>query len=86
MASSTINKQRATRPALLEPLANAAVDLDELAQALPSLSRLVWPRGSSLATEPDALFDEPLADGLAADRDAMELLSFSCASFGPKSA
>jgi hypothetical protein len=43
VASSTKTKQGAARAPVLEPLVVAAIDLDQLAAALPPMARLVSP-------------------------------------------
>lgn len=68
-----VDEQRAPRAAPLEPLVIAAVDLDELAEAVPPIPRLVDLAGTLAPGGPQAGRDEPLAESLPANPKIVEV-------------
>src|SRR5256885_12593832 len=67
-----IDQQRALRSARLEPPMVRAVDLDQFANAIPTVARLMhWPQPLS-AVLPQPGRHHPLPDRLAAKMDAMQ--------------
>ena len=68
-----VHEQRARRAAILEPRVLAAVDLDELADAVAAMARLVGPADPLAARRPEPGRDEPLPKRPAADPDIVHL-------------
>jgi hypothetical protein len=66
-------QQGALRAAILEPPVLAAVDLDQLAEAVAPVAGLVDALDPVAPANPDAVVDHPLAQRLDADRQAMNL-------------
>jgi hypothetical protein len=67
------DEQRAARPAVLEPGVLAAVDLDQLAQAVPAVPGLVDVRAAVLARDPEAGRGHPAPDRLPAEPQVVGL-------------
>ena len=68
-----IDEQSALRPAILEPPMLGAVDLDQLAPAVPAIARLVRTRAPRFAILPQTRLDHQPLQCLARDFDAMAL-------------
>jgi hypothetical protein len=61
------------RTAILEPPVLRTVDLDQLADALPAITRLVDPTAAPHPIRPDAGVQHPEPQRLAANGDAVDL-------------
>src|SRR3546814_17358290 len=59
-----VNQQRALRPAILKPPVLRAIELDQLAAAVPAVTRLLGPGAASIAVLPRYFLDHPLAQRL----------------------
>ncbi len=68
-----VDEQRAPRSARFEPLVVAAIDLDELAEALAAVPGLVGVREAVSALNPDAGRQHPGPEGLPGDPDVVQL-------------
>src|SRR5215218_3999139 len=67
------HQERARRAAVLEPPMLGAVDLHELAHAVPAGARLVHGLEPLLAVAPEAVSQHPLPDRLDPEMDAVSL-------------
>src|SRR3982751_3688480 len=67
------HQQGALRPAILKPPMLAAVDLNQLADALAPRTRLVNPFQALLAVDPQPIRHHPLAQRLPTERDPVQL-------------
>src|SRR3954465_6669268 len=67
------HQQRALRPAILKPPMLAAVDLNQLANALAPRTGLVNPFQTLLAVDPQPIRDHPLAQRLPTESDPVQL-------------
>src|SRR3546814_15718690 len=59
-----VNQQRALRLAILKPPVLRAIELDQIAAAVPAVTRLIGPWGARLAVLPRSFIDNPLAKRL----------------------
>src|ERR1051325_8146728 len=67
------HQQGALRPAILKPPMLAAIDLDQLADALTPRTGLVNPFQALLAVDPQPIRDHPLAQRLPTESNPMQL-------------
>src|SRR4051794_210873 len=67
------HQERARRAAVLEPPMLGAVDLHELADAVPAIARLVHGLEPLLAVAPEAVSQHPLPKRLAPEMEAVSL-------------
>jgi hypothetical protein len=68
-----VDEQRALRPTTLKPPMLGAVDLDELAHAVPTMARLMHGLETLLAVLPEPFGQHPLAHRLAGQADSVAL-------------
>src|SRR3546814_12784228 len=68
-----VNQQRALRPAILKPPVLRAIELDQLAAAVPAVTRLIGPWAASIAVLPESFLDHPLAQRLVRNGDLVPL-------------
>src|SRR3546814_8273748 len=68
-----VNQQRALRPAILKPPVLRAIELDQLAAAVPAVTRLIWPWAESIAVIPEYFLDHPIAQRLVRNGDLVPL-------------
>src|SRR3546814_14494021 len=68
-----IDEQGALRPAILKPPMLRTVDLDQLAEAVPTIARLIGARAARNTISPDTGLDHQLSQRLARSAVVMTL-------------
>src|SRR3546814_12505088 len=64
-----VNQQRALRPAILKTPVLRAIELDQLAAAVPAVTRLIGPWAASIEVRQESILDHHLAQCLVRNDD-----------------